>query len=267
MGRLMHTRLTPLKHAFSYPVYFFCLDLDELSELDQLSRLFGYNKKRLLAIHDKDYLTAGAQPIRAKLMPFLEKEGCAQDITHIRLVTVPRYFNYVFNPVSFYYCYDAGGSLRCNVAEVNNTFGERHLYVLHRQMKPKHGFESHYQIPKAFFVSPFNDMQGDYDFHFSSLGETLDIRVNIIHEGRSLFLTSFHGKALDFSSKNVVTMLMRYPLSASLSMPRIVWQALKLRCKGLKPYLKPNPSSMMTIRTASKSQNRKDRRDALTKKR
>lgn len=256
----MHARLEPKWHSFVYPVYFFCVDLDELSALSQQSSLFGYNKRRLLAIHDKDYLTEGNSSIRAKLMPFLEQEGCSDGIETIRLVTVPRYFNHVFNPVNFYYCYRRDGSLRCNVAEVNNTFGERHLYVLSQQLKTKKGFEAHYQVSKAFFVSPFNDMMGDYDFHFSALGEKLDIHINILREGKKVFLTAFHGKGITFSPKNIAITLARYPLSAALAMPRILWQALKLRSKGLKPYLKPNPSSVMTIKTMSSNRSCKRRK-------
>jgi len=101
-GNVMHARLQPVKHSFVYPVYFLSLDLSELEELDQSLWLFSYNKVNLTAIHDQDYLNDNSDSIYTKLISFLKQKNCSDDIDSIKLVTVPRYFNYVFNPVSFF---------------------------------------------------------------------------------------------------------------------------------------------------------------------
>ena len=129
-GFVSHARLTPVGHTFRYPVYFFGLDLTELPRLPEISRWFGYNQRRPLAVHDRDYLAAGSEPILEKLGHFLRQSGVTDATARVFMVTAARYWNYVFNPVSFYYCYNPAGQLRCTVAEVNNTFEERHLYIL-----------------------------------------------------------------------------------------------------------------------------------------
>lgn len=254
LGHLMHSRLEPVKHTFLYPVYFFAFDLSELSKLDKNLILFGYNQVRPVAIHDKDYLGDGEETIQAKLLSFLNKKRCGDDIASIKLVTVARYFNYVFNPVSFFYCYRQDGSLRCTVAEINNTYGETHLYILDRPDEPCPGFLARYRVSKEFYVSPFNDIKGDYEFHFSEIDERIDIRINILRDEREVFLSRLWGKAIPLNSENLISTLVQYPISAALAMPRITWQALVLRYrKGLNPVLKPKPSSEMTIRAASPS--------------
>ncbi|WP_392535319.1 DUF1365 domain-containing protein [Nostoc sp. C117] len=267
VGYLMHSRLEPIKHAFVYPVYYYSFDLFELPKLGESLKLFGYNKIRPVAIHDGDYLGDTKGSIRNKLFSFLKNKGCDRDITAVKLVTVARYFNYIFNPVSFFYCYRADGSLGCAVAEINNTYGETHLYILDRAEKPLPGFLAHYQVKKDFYVSPFNDLKGDYDFHLSELKEHLDIRINILREGREVFLSRLWGTGTPLTSANLIQTLIKYPISAALAMPRITCQALILNYrKGLQPVLKPNPTSPMTIRKAEPSFNQRLHRSITSMK-
>lgn len=248
IGKVMHTRLRPVEHAFQYPLYWYSFDLDSLEQLERQVPLFGYNRIRPVAIHDRDYLDDRPGSIREKLLAYLEQAGCSEGITRIVLVTAARFMNYVFNPVSFYYCYDSAGNVRCTVAEVNNTFHERHLYILDSSGKPLKGFESRYTVPKAFHVSPFNDMQGDYDFHFSPLNEHLDIRINILRDGEQVFLSRLWGKARPLTTASLVRLLLRYPLHAALSVPRIYWQAARLHYQRKLPvFPKPHPVSDWTI--------------------
>ena len=117
-GTVMHARKTPKENVFRYRVCFYLLDLDELPELDRRVRLFGWNRRNVVSLHDRDHLD-----IRA----YLAEHGIEAD--RILLLTNLRVLGYVFNPVSFFYCY-AGGGLACIVAEVSNTFGERLPYLL-----------------------------------------------------------------------------------------------------------------------------------------
>jgi cyclopropane-fatty-acyl-phospholipid synthase len=253
-GYLMHSRLEPVKHTFVYPVYYYALDLLELPQLNDSLNLFGYNHIRPIAIHDQDYLGDGKQSILTKLFSHLQKHGYQQEITNVKLVTTARYFNYVFNPVSFFYCYCADGSLGCTVVEINNTYGETHLYILDQPAAKVPGFLARYQVAKEFYVSPFNDLQGDYDFYLSELQENLDIRINIVRAGKEVFVSRLWGTATALTDANLIKTLMKYPISAALAMPRITKEALILRYrKGLKPVLKPQPTSPMTIRQSQPS--------------
>jgi cyclopropane-fatty-acyl-phospholipid synthase len=247
-GGVMHERLGPIGHAFSYPLYFYCFDLEELPELSEKLWFFGYNRLAIASLHDQDYLTRGEGSIRSKVMKFLAERDLAKGVDRIELVTSARYFNYVFNPVSFYYCYGSNEDLVCAIAEVNNTFGEKHLYLLDDPKDSKAGFKEHYLVDKDFHVSPFNDMKGQYDFYFSDIRENLDIHINILREGREVFHSRMWGKAMPMTSENFVGTVLKFPLTAALSMPRILWQAGKLYLKGLKVFTKPHPRSEMTIR-------------------
>lgn len=250
-GYVSHARLQPVGHTFRYPVYFFGLDLAELPHLPEVSRLFGHNRRRPLAVHDQDYLDASARPITEKLQDFLSRSGLPDATARVFLVTAARYWNYVFNPVSFYYCFNPAGQLRCTVAEVNNTFQERHLYILPARLPVNPGEPARFEAPKAFHVSPFNDLQGTYAFSFSPLASQLAIDVNIVREGREVFRSRLEGSSVPFTPAHLRRTLMRYPLTAALTVPRIVAQAGRLYFqKRLPVFTKPVPQSNMTIRTA-----------------
>lgn len=254
-GEVMHSRRAPVVHSFRYPIYVYAFDLDELDALEQsLFPLFGHNKWRPVSLLDRDYLTKGSAAIRAMLFAHLERAGVdTKEIARVELVTAARYLGYVFNPVSFHYCYRADGSVRAIVAEINNTFGERHLYICDDLDRVREGFAGHYAEPKSFHVSPFNDMHGTYDFQFWELGDALDIRIDIVRDGgRKAFLSRLSGRAAALTRANLARTLLRYPLTASLTMPRILWEAAKLHYgKKLPVFTKPNPSSALTIGVAS----------------
>jgi cyclopropane-fatty-acyl-phospholipid synthase len=239
--------MTPVKHAFSYPVYFYCLDLDELETLDQTVRGFGYNRLNIAAIHDKDYLD-GEGSIREKLFRHLEQHGCADGIERVELITMARFFNYIFNPVSFYYCYRGDGSLRCAVAEVNNTFGDRHLYILNEPLDDPADYPVHYRQPKQFHVSPFNNMEGWYDFSFPRLNDNVHLAITLTRDNERIMVARLSGEARPLTSGDLARTLLRYPFAALLNFPRISWEAAKLYYrKKLGVYSRPTPRHPMTI--------------------
>lgn len=245
----MHARLEPTRHAFSYPVYFLGLDIDELPILAETVRGFAYNRRGLFSLYDRDYLEDVAGTIRDKLDRVLKHMQHGGDVARIFLLTSARYFGYVFNPVSFYYCYDAHGRLRCALAEVNNTFRERHLYTLE---DPRfEGETAFFKAAKAFHVSPFNDRNGTYAFSFSPPDPNVDVRVDIVRDGRVVFKSQLSGKAMPLDAKHLVSTLVGYPLTGFMTMPRIMSQAAQLYFRRRLPvFTKPAPSSPFTIRTA-----------------
>ncbi len=256
VGEVEHQRFQPARHHFRYPVYFYCFDLDEVEDLDRRILGFGYNRFRPASVYDKDYLDAGPGTIRQKIAAVVAKSEKARSIRRIMLVTSARYFHYVFNPVSFYYCLADGDDPACIVAEVNNTFGEKHIYVLDEPLAPVSGYVAHYSAEKSFHVSPFNNLNGRYEFLFSAIGPQLNIRITLHREEGVVFEADLRGKARPLTSLGLAAVMFRHPLMPHLSMPRILFEAARLFFQRKLPYIeKPVPGSAMTIRkkTAGKS--------------
>ncbi len=247
VGQVKHARLTPVMHRFVHPAYYLALDLSELSELNRVRPLFGYNRLRPVTLYDRDYLGAGEGTVAAKLAGVLQAHDGADRMYRVMLVTCPRHFRYGFNPISFFFVYQSDGALSGVVAEVRNTYGEAHVYVLHEPLESGAGFQACYQVPKAFFVSPFNDMKGEYAFQLSLADERLHVRIDLLRDGQPALMTELEGVGMTLNRRNLARTLVRFPCNAMLSTPRIAWQAIQLRRRGLRPRMKPNPISPMTM--------------------
>lgn len=244
----MHARGWPVRHTFAYPVYFYALDLDELPELGR-SLLFGHNRLALAAVHDRDYLHPGPEPMRQKVLACLGLEATPERLGRVMLVTSARFLGYVFNPVSFFYCHRPDGELMAALAFVNNTFGESHLYTLKEPLEPLRGYAAHFRCAKAFHVSPFFDRQGFYDFHLGIPGDTLDLLIHLTRDGEQVFAARLTGSGRELTHGNLLRTICRQPFSALITVPRITWEAAKLYYrKKLPVHHKPNPDSPDTIR-------------------
>ncbi len=245
-GEVLHHRNAPAVHTLKYPVYFYLLDLDELEELSENIKFFSHNRKNLISLMDSDYLK-GQGSIRDKLSALLRKEGFTKKISRVMLLTSARFFNYAFNPVNFYYCYDSGDQILCMAAEVNNTFGEKHLYILPENEKGP-GFPFLASHKKEFHVSPFNDLEGSYSFSFSEPVENISFRIILEREEGRILSAGFTGSSQSLAANNLYMTLFRYPFTAILTIPRIYKEAFKLFfLRKLKYFPKPEPSSEMTI--------------------
>ena len=247
LGEVTHARLLPIEHRFRYPVHFFGIDLDELPQLDCTTPLFGYNRLRPVAIHDRDYLFPGNQPIREKLDRALKMFDVDLQLQRVTLVTAARYFNYVFNPISFFYCYGDDGRLACVLAQVNNTFGEMHLYLL----PAAGGGQAPLQVEtgKQFHVSPFFPRRGRYEFRLSCSTEQIDNSIHYFPDDQLALIARIRGTGQPLTSASLTRTLLAHPARASLTMPRILWQAARLYWQRRLPvYERPVPNSTMTIR-------------------
>ena len=248
LGELMHARLHPVEHAFTYRSITFVFDLDELPELDLSLRGFGYNRLAPVALHDRDYLHEGPEPIREKLVRYwrLAEEGDA--IKRVELVTCPRLLHYVFNPVNFYYGYRADGSLAAVIAEVNNTFSERHVYVLSGPRRDEATGHTLFEHEKEFHVSPMNDMRGRYTFRLGALGDEMAIGLDLVRDDRTVLTAALSGRRRALTTKTLWQGLLLRPVSIALTVPRIVWQAARLHYgKRLPIYRRPVPTHPMTV--------------------
>ena len=251
-GRITHTRSKPMKNRFSYPVYFYGFDIDEMEELDKKIFLFGHNRLRPVALNDQDYLFPGNATLREKLHQLLRDAGHEREPERVILVTSARVMRYVFNPVSFFYCYGNDGILECVVAQVNNTFGEMHVYVLRNFLPARRSGEFHFEASKVFHVSPFFDRTGKYDFYFTDVQrQGLDVILHYTQGNDLVFAAHLTGTPVLLDRWTVAKKLLLHPLMASLTMPRILWQAAKLKfVRHLPVYHKPPPADPMTIRGA-----------------
>ncbi|MDJ0721102.1 MAG: DUF1365 family protein [Desulfobacterales bacterium] len=248
-GFVEHERFIPTPHRLLYRLYVYAFDLDELAGLDRRLPLFGYNRLRPVSLFDRDYLSAGSQTIREKLLQQLATHVDTRRVARIVVVTSPRFFNYIFNPVSFYYCFDAADSLVGAAAEVNNTFGEKHVYALPVQNGNTAFFPARFQAEKHFHVSPFNTVEGTYHFHLADIRQELDVRIALHREGRKIMQARLWGRPIPLTPWQHLRTILTHPLLPHLTIPRIYWEAFKLRFgRNLAYHDKPVPVSPMTLR-------------------
>ena len=249
-GVVSHGRRWPKKHHFSYPVYFYRFDLDELPELDRTLPGFGYNRFSVVRMDDKDYLWRGKQSLKDKIAGVLEKIGYAEPIHRVELISFAKYFNIIFRPVSFFLCYNTDNLCRLVLAEVHNTFRETHLYVL----KDPHAQSETlcFDIPKAFHVSPFFDMSGKYNIRFKDDGQKIEIRIELTKSEfgeKPIFFAKLTGQGRPLAPPTLYRTLLKYPFNAMLNMPRIIRQSLTLYFKKKLPiFSKPIPHNEYTMR-------------------
>jgi DUF1365 family protein len=234
-GQVRHTRLKPAKNAFAYPTYFLMLPMRALHASSATP--LAHNRRGLLSFFDRDHGDGRANAV-SWIDELLQREGVEDAKGEIWLHTYPRVMGYTFKPVSFWYCYGADGSLRTIVVEVNNTFGERHCYLLDR---PQFGAEL--MADKVFHVSPFCTLDGTYRFRFMrSLHDGIEktvARIDYDDALGPLIQTSVSGTLEPVSKASVRKALWRYPAMTFGVMARIHWQALKLWIKRV-PFI-PKP--------------------------
>ncbi|MGH2513899.1 MAG: DUF1365 domain-containing protein, partial [Candidatus Limnocylindrales bacterium] len=203
-------------------------------EVERSIRLIGWNRPNLLELRDSDHWPSPHTDLRATVLDHLLAQGEDPAGWRVTLVTSLRVLGYVFNPASFYLCRDTAGALRVVIVEVNNTHGERHLYTL----RPDAGggtFRS--AMSKAFYVSPFLDMDGEYAVSVRDEPERLTIVINEGQGGRPLLATSLVLRRRRLTNRSVVRMLLRHPLTTQRTIGLIHWHALNLWLRRV-PFLR-----------------------------
>lgn len=244
-GYVEHARHRPVSHRFRTPVTFYAFDLDELERLDREVKGFGFNRFAPVSLRERDYLSPGDAPPREKLAPWIDGLDLPAPPARILWVTSARWWGKVFNPVSFYVLFDPEDRPAGMVAEVNNTFGDRHVYAV--RLEPKEGLHEA-EHDKEFHVSPFNDMRGRYRFTLRRTGDELYIGVDLYRDGEKILDAWIEGTGAPLTSASLRRVNLRHPLRPWLTVPRIAWQAMFLKFKHKLPvFTRPVPDHPHTI--------------------
>jgi DUF1365 family protein len=224
-----HTRTTPVRNQFRYRSYLWLVDLDQLPRFRRpLAWLAGFRTADHLGDPDRS-------SIRQNLDAYLTTQGIDLAGGSVQMLTAARVFGYVFNPLSVYWCHDPAGVLVCVVAEVHNTYGGRHCYLL--RTDERGGAE----VEKNFYVSPFEPAQGAlYRMSLPEPGESLDLTIALHRPGAAPFVAGVHGTRHPASTRTLIRLGLRYPLAPLMVTARIRWQGIRLLIRGLRVVRRPD---------------------------
>jgi DUF1365 family protein len=251
-GQVRHTRLKPVHHAFVYSTFFVMLPLRSLqaqSRMPQASTTpLALNRFGAISFYDADHgdgRTPQAGGALGWLDALLLQEGITDADGEVWLHCYPRVWGFTFKPASFWYCHRRDGSLRAIVVEVNNTFGERHCYLL---SQPVYGVEQ--RAAKVFHVSPFCPVEGGYRFRFMLNAERTRTVARIDYDDAHgpLIQTSVSGTLEPITRQTLRRATWRYPAMTLAVLARIHWQALQLFMKKVPFFSKPQPPTTFTTR-------------------
>ena len=229
VGKVRHRRARPFRYELEHDVSYVALDLGEIDDVVGGLRLVSRNRRNVLSLWDADHLPSPSTDLAVDLHDHLRAEGIDAGGWRVTLITGLRVLGYVFNPASFFLCRDERGKLCVVVVEVHNTFGERHLYTLRAPASDGPFVAS---MAKAFYVSPFIDMDGHYTVHVRD--EPTGVRIAIAErsDGAVMLSTSLVLRRLRLTDRNLLRMLVRHPFIPHKTIAAIHWHALRLWVRG-----------------------------------
>lgn len=244
-GVVVHARTRPRQHRLRYRIFMTLLDLDELPRLDRSLRLFGHNRPGLIGFHDKDHLSGGPD-LKGEVAQLLARAGIDIDGGAIHLLCMPRVLGFVFNPISVYFCHRRDGTPAAMLYEVNNTFGQRHVYLI--PVEPSADGVIVQTCAKALHVSPFMDMAMRYRFRTTPPGDEAVLTIDGDDSHGPLIATAFHGRRQALTDSAILKAFAAHPLLSLTVLAAIHWEAVKLLLKGLKLRDSvPAPANPVTI--------------------
>jgi len=252
----MHARLAPRRHRFAYRIFLFALDLDELAMLGSRLRLFSTGRRNVYRFLERDFLPthepvfneprgssdaarAEGAGLKARVVAHLAPQGIDLTGGRVLLVALPRVFGYLFNPVSFYFCYDRHGTPVTALTEVTNTFREMKPYTLgpeHKVSTAEQGEKSphdrgetfHRRVPKHFYVSPFSDVDVAFDFTLRTPGHRLSVQIDDYIGGERVLMSTLSGVRRPLTDARLAWFTFKYPLITLKVIGLIHWHALRL---------------------------------------
>ena len=251
-GQVMHKRLWPRLNQFTYSIYYLALPLSQLEQINDGWRC-GYNRSALVSFYDRDHGPCDGTSLDTWMRHILAENNISAADGEIVLITMPRVLGYVFNPVSFWLCHDKAGNLRAVLCEVNNTFGETHLYLCaHADARPLSADD----VPEAhklFHVSPFLTRDGRYTFRFAVTERSCGVWIDYYNpDGRAQLLTALTGRLEPLTRASLSRAFWQTPLVGLRAIFLIHWQALKLVAKRIKYVPKPAQLPQRLTRTLNK---------------
>lgn len=233
VGDVVHRRVQPVKHQLRYKVYNFFVDVDELPELGRKLKLFSYNRFNLFSIFDRKFGVGNGTSLRDHVWSLAKSANLEAKVARIFMLCYPAVLGRVFNPLTTYYCYDAAGQVCLMIYEVSNTFGERHSYVIPAGVD---GRQSH---AKKFYVSPFNNVDGRYDFSAEPPAEALVLVIALRVDDKPVMQAWFRGHRVELNDVALLRSFVSLPLQPLKVMAGIHWEAAKLWWKGLPLTVRP----------------------------
>ncbi|SEN81301.1 DUF1365 domain-containing protein [Actinacidiphila rubida] len=224
---ISHARVEPVRHAFRHRTYLWLVDLDHLPRLPRVLR-------PLARFDPRDHL-AGTEPtLRAGLERYLTANGVSLDGGRVVMLAHARVLGYVFNPLTVYWCHDRGGALRCVVAEVHNTYGERHCYLMRTDAQGRA------LVPKEFYVSPFQPVEGAYRMRLPEPDERLALSVQLVGAGPHPFTATVRGRRRPATTRQVVAAALRHPWSTAAVSLGIRHHGIRLYLRGVPVHPRPH---------------------------
>jgi uncharacterized protein len=243
-AKVMHHRLAPKVHSFHYEIFMFYLDLDEIDSLSKRLKFMGRNRFNLFNFRDRDHLQLPrenpdtSKNIKQHITEYLKENGVDIGEGRIMVLTNLCTLGYQFNPVSFYFCYDEIGQPVCSVVEVCNTFLEMKPYFL--GVDTMNGDQFKLNTTKFFYVSPFIEMDTNFDFDLHLPGEKLQVKIDDYDkEGKRFFISTLNGKRKPLTDGYLLRYFFSFPLITLKVIGLIHWQAIKLWLKKI-AYHKKN---------------------------
>lgn len=231
---ISHVRRSPLKNAFTYRSYSWFVDVDALPRLPLMLR-------PLAVFRSGDHLGDPDASIRSNVERYLRTQGLEPDGGPIHMLTSARVFGYVFNPLTLFWCYRSNGDLQCVVAEVHNTYGERHCYLLRTDPNGRAS------VPKAFYVSPFNDVDGQYRMKLPAPGDRLAVSIILEREGHRPFIATMDGRRRPATIRNILAAALTVPAAPLLVSALIRVQGITLWARRLPVVARPHHPSQEAV--------------------
>jgi DUF1365 family protein len=225
--RIEHLRTEPVRNAFRYGGYQWLVDLDAIPE-------FPRGLRPLARFESRDHIGDADRPIRQNIVSLLAREDVSLNGGQILMLSQARVLGYVFNPLSVYWCHDDSGALACVVAEVHNTYGQRHAYVLHTDERGRA------ESDKEFYVSPFYPVDGSYRMSLPEPREHLDLTITLHRDGARPFVASLRGSRIPATKTALIRIALRHPLAPLVGAVRIRRQGIRLWLRGLRPFPRPD---------------------------
>lgn len=242
VGTVMHRRLAEPAYRFQYRTFSLLADIDRLDEAAASRRWFSHNRRNLVALFDRDHGPGDGSPLRPWAEQVLAGSGIELAGGRIHLLCHPRVLGYTFNPLSLWFCRHRDGTLLAVIAEVHNTFGERHIYLLHEHgnaletpVRARHG--------KVFHVSPFLPVSGEYRFRISPPEAALRVAITYHREpgGAPTLAAVQTGERGDAGDRALLRQVLAMPLMTFKVIAAIHWRALGIWLRGGRYHRHPSP--------------------------